>query len=492
MTLEHAIVAAQVFFLLYFLGLNGMYLLLNIMALPQVWNTLRIRSLDYLPQIYAGFEPPISILAPAYNEEATIAASVRSLLQLAYPEYEVVIINDGSKDGTLEVLRREFDLVPLHETFPARLETKEIRNLYGSLQHSNLRVIDKENGGKSDALNAGINVARYPLFCCMDADSILQRDSLTRIVRPFLEDPTMIACGGTIRIANGCKVQGGFLVEAGLPKNPLALFQIMEYLRAFLFGRMGWVPFNAVLIISGAFGVMKKDVVLEAGGYRTDTVGEDMELIARLHRIMRQKGVPYRIAFVPDPICWTEAPEDLKTLRNQRIRWQRGLGEALSLNRWLLFNPKAGAAGWLAYPFMYLFELFGPIIELCGYLFMIFCFVMGIGSMAAWYAFILLAFGFGILLSISALLLEELSFHLYPRFNHLVLLTLAAIGENLGYRQLNSWWRLVGVIRWLRGAPAQWGSMTRRAAWAGQMEETGADRAEGSHAVRLEETPVGK
>jgi cellulose synthase/poly-beta-1,6-N-acetylglucosamine synthase-like glycosyltransferase len=445
--------------------MNGVYLMLTLLAFRPGRRSILRRSLDDPPHVHPGFEPPISILAPAWNEEATIVASVRSLMQLIYPEYEVIVINDGSKDRTLEVLAQAFDLVPIPEASPVPLRTKAVRAVYGAATYPNLRVVDKENGGKSDALNAGINRARYPLFCCMDADSILQRDSLMRIVQPFLDDPATVACGGTIRVANGCEVRGGLLVKAGLPGSFLAALQVVEYLRAFLLGRLGWGPLNAVLVISGAFGLFDKETVMEVGGYRTDTVGEDMELVVRLHRVLRRQGRPYRIVFVPDPVCWTEVPEDLKTLRSQRIRWQRGLAESLMLNRELLFHRGSGASGWLAFPFMLLFELFGPLVELGGYLFMFVCFLVGVLSTSGWIAFLVVAIGFGVLLSVSALLLEELWFHVYPRASDIVLLFLLAVAENFGYRQLNSLWRLIGLLRWMRGGKAQWGTMARKASW---------------------------
>ena len=255
-------VISQWFFLLYLLGLTAGYLILDIIAALHLRRYMEERSLESLPHGYTSFEPQISLLVPAYNEEATIASSIRSLLQLSYSEYEIIAINDGSKDKTLEVLIKEFALVPFPEAYDRQLPTKAMRNIYHSTTHSNLRVIDKINGGKADSLNAGINISHYPLFCCIDADSILQRDSLRLVVQPFLDDPLTIACGGTVRIANGCEVKNGFLTAVGLPTKFLALFQIVEYLRAFLFGRLGWSPLNALLIISGAFGVFHKDTVV--------------------------------------------------------------------------------------------------------------------------------------------------------------------------------------------------------------------------------------
>lgn len=456
---------AQWFFLLYFIGINSGYMVLNLLSLGSLKRYVEMHSLDDLPRSVSGFEPPVSVLVPAYNEEATIAGSVRSMLQLNYPEYEVVVINDGSKDGTMAALQREFSLLPFPEASWQRLRTKTVRGIYRSATYPTLRVIDKENGGKADALNAGINAARYPLFCGVDADSVLERDSLRRVIEPFLEDPRTIASGGTVRIANGCTVDSGFLTSVGLPRNPLALLQIVEYLRAFLFGRLGWSPLNAVLIISGAFGIFRKEVVVEAGGYRHDTVGEDMELVVRLHRLFRARGTPYRIVFVPDPICWTEAPESLRVLKNQRVRWQRGLSESLTMNLGLLFHPRGGAAGWLAFPFMAIFEWLGPLIEVAGYAFMISAWLLGMVSGEAFWTFILVAFGFGLVLSVSSLLLEEISFHIYPKPGQIAVLLVVVILENFGYRQLNSLWRLWGLLLWMTGSKARWGEMTRKASW---------------------------
>jgi cellulose synthase/poly-beta-1,6-N-acetylglucosamine synthase-like glycosyltransferase len=390
------------------------------------------------------------------------------MLQLTYSEYEVVVINDGSKDATLEVLKREFGLLPFPEAYRRLIPTKDIRAIYRSTRFPNLRVIDKFNGGKADSLNAGINAARYPLFCGVDADSILQRDSLERVTQPFLRDPTMVATGGTIRVANGCEVRGGFLTKVGLPSNPWALFQVVEYLRAFLFGRLGWSAVNGMLIISGAFGVFRKDAVVSVGGYRPDTIGEDMELIVRLHRLLRARRQPYRIEFVPDPVCWTEAPEDFKTLKNQRIRWQRGLAESLNANWGLMFSRNGGVPGWLAFPFMLLFEWLGPLVEMGGYLFMAVAFFTGEISWQAFSTFMFVAIGLGILLSASGLLLEEMSFHIYPRGKQLLALGLVVLLENLGYRQLNTWWRLTGLFRWAMQKEASWGTMTRKGSFLDQ------------------------
>lgn len=466
MTPQELVLAAQWLFLSYFVLLNCGYIMLNALSIVGMREYFRARSVDSLPKIYSDYELPISILVPAYNEVSTIVASVRALLQLRYPQYEIVVINDGSNDETLDVLIREFSLVAFPEVYRKRIDTQQVNTIYASTRYPNIRVIDKQNGGKADALNAGINCARYPLFCSVDADSVLQPDSLYQVLQPFLDDPSTVACGGTVRIANGCTVREGFVERIGLSHSTLALIQTIEYLRAFLFGRLGWSPLNALLIISGAFGVFRKEVVVSVGGYRTDTVGEDMELVVRIHRKLRAQRRKYRITFVPDPICWTEAPEELRTLRAQRMRWQRGLAESLTLNIGLLFNPRGGAVGWLAFPFMFVFEFLGPIIEVTGYLFVGIAFWKGWISYDAFAVFLLCAVCLGMLLSTSALLLEEVSFHLYPGFRNTLRLFGAAIIENFGYRQLLAVWRLLGLIRWLLGGKARWGEMRRSGAWS--------------------------
>lgn len=455
----------QWFFLFYFLCVNTGYLSLNILAYVGMRRHLEGQVLEGIPQTYASFMPPISVLVPAYNEAATIASSVHSQLQLTYHEFEIIVINDGSSDSTLAELKRKFELLPFPEAYWHKLRTQKVRGVWRSTRYPNLRVIDKENGGKADALNAGINAARYPLFCAVDADSILQRDSLQLIAQPFLEDTRTIAVGGTIRVINGCEVSGGFLGTVGLPRRMLPAMQIVEYLRAFLFGRLGWSELNAMLVISGAFGLFRKSAVIDVGGYRTDTVGEDMELVMRLHRLHRKRGIPYRIVYVPNPVCWTEVPERMRVLKSQRVRWQRGLAESLTMNLGLLFSARGGWVGWVAFPFNVLFEWLGPIVELSGYVFMIAGFLYGVVALPVFLAFTLVSIVLGMLQSTSALLLEEMSFHLYPEPRQVFALFLIGVLENFGYRQLNLIWRMQGLLQWAFGTKQKWGRMTRSANW---------------------------
>lgn len=448
--------------LTYFIVLHVVYLVTSFVAFGALKRyALRLKSLDLTDLITSAWAPPITLLAPAYNEEATCVESVRSLLTLEYPEYDILVINDGSKDGTIDRLTKAFNLHPADRIPTAELESAEVRQVLRSRRHPNLWVIDKENGGKADALNAGLNYCQTPLFCAMDADSLIEPEALIRIVRPFLEDATTIAAGGVLRIANGCVVNQGRVVEVRLPKNLLARFQVLEYLRAFLAGRMGWDAIDATLVISGAFGIFKRSVVVDSGGYATDTVGEDMELVVRLHRYCRENEIPYRIHFVPDPVAWTECPESIAVLSRQRDRWQRGLYQSLMRHRTMLFNPRYGRAGMIAYPYFFFLEMLGPVIELLGYVSFTVTVLAGRAEWPFVIAFLSVAIILGVALSLSAVALEELSFRRYPRVSDLVRLFGLAILENFGYRQLSAWWRLKGTISAIRGVEG-WGHMTRK------------------------------
>ena len=448
--------------IVYFLLLNSVYLAMSLFAFGSLRRyALRMKAVDVTELMATTGMPPVTLIAPAYNEEPTCVESVRSLLTLRYPDYDIVVVNDGSKDGTMARLTEAFVLDEAARAPVATIPTAEVGAVYRSRRHPNLWVIDKANGGKADALNAGLNYCRSPLFCAMDADSLLEPDALTRIVRAFLEDSTTVAAGGVIRIVNDCRVRAGVVEDVRLPRNALARIQVLEYLRSFLSGRMGWDALDATLIISGAFGMFQRSVVTEVGGYATDTVGEDMELIVRIHRHCREQGRPYRVAFVPDPVAWTECPESLKVLGRQRDRWQRGLIESLARHRVMLFNPRYGKVGMLAFPYYFFLEGFGPIIESFGYVTFMVAVILGRASMPFVLAFLAVAFAFGIALSFAAIGLEELSFRRYPRFADLVRLLGVAVTENIGYRQLSTYWRLRGMVSKLTGAKA-WGAMERK------------------------------
>jgi cellulose synthase/poly-beta-1,6-N-acetylglucosamine synthase-like glycosyltransferase len=453
-------------FFAYFVGLQLMYFTLVGFAIPRVVRHVRSQALDHFPQHYSELDPPVSIVVPAWNESATVVTSVRALLDLRYGEYEVIVVNDGSTDDTMAQLVEAFDLqpAPIVPHFPC--ESAPVTAMWVSGRHANLRVVEKVNGGsKADANNAGVNVARYPLVCCVDADSILDPDALRVTSRPFVDDPSTVAVGASVRIANGCSVEGGRMVRSGLPRNWFARFQVIEYLRSFLCGRMGWSGLNAVLIVSGAFGVFRRDVLMAVGGYRHDAIAEDIDLVTRIHIHMGTVGERYRIAFVPDPVCWTEAPEDVKSLGRQRTRWHRGLGQTMKLNRALAFRRGTGLAGWLAFPFFFLFECMGPLIELTGTVYLTWAACVGALNTRSFVAYMVLVFASSLLFSASAIVLEDVSYRVYRRRGDLLRLFGYAVAENFGYRQLNTVWRVVGLFQWLSGRKSQWKPIARTGSW---------------------------
>ena len=441
---------------------NGIYLVQLGLAAAALVEPPPAASGGLLWRRYSDAAPPIALLAPAYNEAMTIAESVRSLLSLHYPSFEVIVVNDGSRDETLQVLIDTFELRPIQRHYELAIEHAPIRGVYGATHQPRLIVVDKENGGKADALNAGLNVSRAPIFCSMDADSLLEPDALLRAVRPFVEDPERtVAVGGTVRIANGCSISHGRVTEVRPPRNLLALLQTVEYLRAFLMARLAWSRINALTIISGAFGLFRRARVIEAGGYTRGTVGEDMELVVKLHRLMRDKGLPYRIGFVPEPVCWTEAPEDLRVLGRQRARWHRGALETFERHSDVLVKPRYGRLALVGFGYILLVDVMGPIVELLGYLLIPMLWVTGVLSTDYLLAFLAVSFTFGVVISVGALALEESELRRFPRARDLVLLTSVAVLENFGYRQLNNLWRLRGVWQYLRRSQS-WGTMTRK------------------------------
>lgn len=381
---------------------------------------------------------PISLIAPAYNEEAMIVDNVESLLALEFPEYEIIVVNDGSTDKTLDRLIEKFDLIEIKEPFKMSLETAPIKRTFRSLIHPNLLVVDKENGGKSDALNAGINASSYPVFVSIDADSILEKDSLIKIIMPFVKDNSVIGVGGIVRIANPDDIEGGRIERVTLMRNPLITLQVVEYLRAFLTGRMGFDNLDLLLIISGAFGAFKKDAVIEVGGYTSDTIGEDMELVVKLHKHFAPSGRPYKIQFLSDPVCWTDAPGTVKEFFSQRRRWHVGLMDSLFRHKDMVFNKDYGRIGMIALPYYWMFEFIGPLVEVFGYFFVLLSWALGLVN----FEFVLIFFGiaicYGTILSIGALMLEENTFKKYPNIGQLATLVLYGFIDNLGYRQINS------------------------------------------------------
>ena len=462
--LQDAVIVFNVFVLFYFLVLNSVYLILFLISLAEVLKFVRRTFFsDYRQIMQSDMTWPISVLIPAHNEEKTIVETVRSMLMINYGEFEIIVINDGSTDGTLKRLVEAFELRRTDRVYRRSIPTEPVRGVFGSLAHANLTVVDKDKGGKSDALNAGINLSRYPLFCSIDADSIIEDNALLRVVKPFMERPAeTVAAGGIVRIVNGCEVRDGRVVRIELPDKPLPIFQVVEYLRAFLTGRVGWSALQSLLIISGAFGIYRKDEVVAIGGYSRYTDTEDLELVVRLHEHMRRKKRKYRIVFVPDPVCWTEAPETVAVLNRQRNRWHRGLVRTLWTHRRMMFNPRYGAVGLVAFPYFFLFEMLGPFVEILGYVVVVLSYLLGILNLEFFLLFLGVSVLYGVFLSIAAILLEEISFRRYPGWLDLTKLVVFGILENFGYRQLNSLFKV----------KAFWDVIRRRRAW-GRMERAG-------------------
>ena len=446
----------------YVSGINAVYFLLMVLG----FFALRSYRARQTPEtrdalLNSPLLPEVSIIMPAHNEAVTISQSVRSMLNLNYPKFEVVVVNDGSKDNTLGVLIKEFHLCK--STFRAGTTmTRPVRGVYRSRDPIRLTVVDKENGGKADALNAGLNVVRAPLIAAVDSDSLLEEDALLHVVEPFVDSPgKVVASGGIIRVVNGCQVERGKVTRISSPRRILPLFQTIEYLRAFLGGRVAFSFLNSLLLISGAFSVFDREALMEAGGFATTTVGEDMEVIVRLHERGHQKKANYRIVFVPEPVCWTEVPERWATLHRQRNRWQRGTVESVLAHRSMLCNPRFGGPGLLAMPYFVVFEVLGPVVELAGYAMTGVGMILHLVSLQVAALFFVVSILFGVLLSMSAVVLEEFTMRRYPSVSDLGRLLAAAVLENFGYRQLLTFWRSEGVWDALRGKRG-WGAMERR------------------------------
>ena len=418
------------------------------------------RSIDLWTR-YEDLAPPVSVIAPAFNEALSIVDSVRALLALQYPQHEVIVVNDGSDDATLAIMIEAFAMEPSDRQQIAALQRTRVLGVYQSTTNPNLVLIDKENGRKADAANAGIGFAQMPLVCVIDADSIIEPDGLLRSTEPFMaDDGSLMAVGGAIRVVNGSSIDAGHIAQIGLSNKWLPRFQIVEYLRAFLTARVANAELSMLTLISGAFGIFKRSILIEVGGYRHDTVGEDLELVIRMHRHLREHNRPYRMAFVPEVVCWTEAPETLAGLGNQRARWEQGALETLVRHRSMLFNPRYGRIGMVAMPLLLLEDFFGPPLELIGYLLIPVCYWLGILSLNTTLAFLSLTFVFGTAVSIGTLALEEKQLRRTPNAADLGRIALAAVLENFGYRQINLWYRLRGIWRYAKN-DSSWAAVPR-------------------------------
>jgi cellulose synthase/poly-beta-1,6-N-acetylglucosamine synthase-like glycosyltransferase len=446
-------VANQTLFF-YYLVCNLVYLSTLIVAMKtSAAHQRRLQSYRLHWIAESPLAPPISLIAPAHNEEKSIRLAVRNLLELDYPELEVIVINDGSRDRTFQELHDEFNLRPVHAVYVQDIMSARVRGLYRSDLTPRLLVIDKEAGGsKADAVNAGLNAATSPYVCVVDADSVLERDALLRIMIPILADPKhVVGAGGIVRVLNGSELKGGQLLRVRLPRKSVEVIQVIEYLRAFLIGREAWAQGNMMMIISGAFGLFRTDLVRAVGGYRSKAIGEDFDLVVRLHRHLLEKGLDYRIKFVPDPVCWTEAPGDMRSLGRQRARWQKGLLDTLLRNRDMLLRPRYGRVGALALPYLWVFELLAPVVELGGICTILLAAAMGILSREFFIQFMLFGYVFATVISIGSVLQEEITYKRYNDWQDVARLLSYCFFEHFPYRQLHIVWRLHGMWQFMRG-----------------------------------------
>jgi len=461
-TLIDFIIYYNYMILYYFVVIVTIYIILNILSFATLYKyTRKVKFVELKDVFRLHNYKPITVIVPAYNEENCIVESVKSLLQLEYPDYQLIVVNDGSSDETLNELIKNFQLKNVSFSPYYEINSNPIKDVYLSPTFPKLLVIDKDNHGKADSINAAINISKNPLITVIDADSILERDCLLKIARPFTENENIVAVGGIVRIANGCKVNHGYIEEVGLSKSWLARFQVVEYLRAFLFGRIGFDVLNSILITSGAFSCFRRDALISVGGFLSGSIGEDMEIIVRMHKELRKKNPKVRITFIPDPVCWTEAPETLKTLESQRSRWQKGTMDSIRLHKDMFLNPKYKWLGMIVFPYYVIFEVFGPFIEITGYMVFVISLLLGIVPLNFAIAFFTVAFLYGVVLSTLAVCLEELTFKRYANAKHLIILMITALLENFGYRQMIAYWRFKGFIEYLFGR-RNWGKMEKK------------------------------
>ncbi len=451
-----------IFYLTLFLFAS--YLLLGIFSAIALRKYLRKNSfVNYNSLVLSPLSPKISIIAPAFNESKTIIDNVRTLLSLYYNNFEVIIVNDGSTDDTFELMKEAYDLVKVNYYFDYRIPCERIRGVYRSKNpsYNRLTIIDKNNGGKADSLNAGINICHSDLFVSIDADSIIEADSRLKLVKPFLEekDKKVIGTGGVIRIVNSCEVERGHIKEIKIPSNFLPRLQVLEYTRAFLLGRMAWSQLDGLMLISGAMGLFDRETVIKAGGYSVKTVGEDMELVLRMRRYMAENDTKYEVTYIPDPLCWTEVPSDLKSMRKQRTRWTRGLIESLRTHRKMFLNSQYGRLGLLGYPYWFFFEWMAPLIAFAGFIYTIYLIVRDSLNWPFYLLLFLFVYSFAVSLSTWAILFEEITFHKYKSKRDVLKLVGIAFLEPFFY-PVHTYFAVRGNLEALRGKKG-WGKAER-------------------------------
>ncbi|MGH3201610.1 MAG: glycosyltransferase family 2 protein [Streptosporangiaceae bacterium] len=456
----------------YFLLVNSSYLMLILLAGSATLRHMhRIEHGGRKEALGGRLTPGVSVIMPAHNEAATIVPAVQAMLSLRYPRHEVIVVDDGSTDATVALLTKAFDLMEVDRAVPDDVPVQAaVRSVAVPRDgRTRLVVVGKDNSGKADAVNTGINASAEVLVAIVDADSLLDPDALLVVSKPFADDPVrMVATGGVVRVANGCSVVAARVTDVRMPSSWLGRIQVVEYLRAFLLSRSGWSRLGALILISGAFGVFRRDVLVELGGLQEGSLGEDFELVMRLHKRMREQGRDYRVEFVAEPVCWTEVPTTIGVLHRQRRRWHRGLWETLWAYRAVLGRPRYGVVGLVALPWYWLFELLAPVLELAGLVLIGLGVALGVVNLAFFWLFMAVAYGYAMLVTLAAMAIEELSFPKYRRWRDLGVALMVCAAENIGYRQMTAWWRAEGWWSSLRGRASVWGTMTRQGFGGGE------------------------
>lgn len=434
-------------------------------AFEMIYYLRKNKFVDYDVILRSPLAPSISIIAPAFNEGKTIIDNIRSLISLHYSHFEVIIVNDGSTDGSLEKVIHEFDMEKVDFAYNPVIPTKPVTGIYKSRNKAlaRLLLIDKLNGGKADSLNAGINVSSKKYFAAIDVDSLIEEDALLKMIKPFVETTghRVIATGGVVRVANDCTIENGKIVSVNYPKDFIARVQVLEYTRSFLMGRMAWSKLNGLLLISGAFGVFDKEIVIACGGYNRNTVGEDMELIVRMRIHMEDSGQKYSVVYIPDPLCWTEVPSSVKVLGRQRNRWCRGTIDTLVFHKKLFFNRKYGLLGLLSYPYWFFFEWMAPLVETAGILYFIAIALLGDPSWPFFFIMLAYVYLFAVTFSTWSVLFEELSYHRYKKKSDVLKMIGTAFLEPFLYHPMTVWFQLRGNFHYFIGKSG-WGKMERK------------------------------
>ncbi len=451
-TLRQTLLVADHLVVAFLFLLNSGYAILLVHAIPELWTHYHIaEDENFRALLDSEALPSVSLLVPACNEERTVVASTIGFLTLEYPRHEVILVNDGSTDQTMEVLIRDFELYEVPSAFPVSLVTQPMRAYYRSRRYSRLVVIDKANGGKADSLNAALNVARFLSVVAVDADMLIDPDALVRLARPFLLGQQVAAVGGTIRVVTGSRVENGRVVDARVSRQWLAGIQTVEYLRTFLFGRLGWNRLGGHLMRWGTFGMFRREHLLAIDGYQTGTVNEDLDLVVRLHRHLCENDIPGDLPFVPDPVAWTRVPGTLGELARQRARWHRGLIATLWSHRDMLFDRRYRTAGMRSMPFSFFGEMLAPLVELFGLIAVPLAAALGIVDWALALVFLLVTVGYGLLLSVWGVILEAVSFRRYRHASDYLRLLLCAVAEHVGYRQMTLLFHVQAFIQFGRG-----------------------------------------